>query len=624
MGGTRSAHSPALAEPLTEGGLADGLFAATKADPDAILFRRKDTAGHWRPVGAAVFVAEVLGVARGLLARGVSGGDRVGLMARTRYEWTLFDYAIWAVGGIGVPIYPTSAPDQVRWILADSGAVACVTELPEHTAIVAEVAPGLPVFEIEADAAGTLTAAGADTTEDAVHAARAAVTPESVATIVYTSGTTGRPKGCVLTHANFVAETDNAIELLEPVFRSVSRREPATLLFLPLAHSFGRMVQVACVRARACLGHAPSLRPADLRPDLRSFRPTFLLAVPYFFERVHHIAFATAEKMGRASSFRRAERIAIGIAEYLEGEADDIAIGTERQMISRLRRRAPLRLRLGHVLYDLLVYRRIRAALGGRCRYAISGGSPLGRRLTLFFAGAGVLVFEGYGLTETTAAATVNPPLRPRFGTVGRPLPGTEIRLSDGDEILIRGAQVLPRYWNNETASAEAVPDGWLRTGDLGTLDEDGYLTVTGRAKDLIITSGGKNVAPAALEDVVRSHWLVGECVAVGDGRPYVAALITVDPDTLDDWRSRHPGSDGDSPGDDPELLAEIQAAVDEANAHVSRAESIRRFTVLDSVFSEENGLMTPSRKPRRAAIRDRFAAEIDALYAPPAARTKE
>jgi long-chain acyl-CoA synthetase len=432
--------------------------------------------------------------------------------------------------------------------------------------------------------------------------------------LIYTSGTTGRPKGCVLTHGNFFAEVDNSAELLHPVFRSVSDEPASTLLFLPLSHVFGRMVAVGCLRARVRLGHAPSIVTEDLLADLAGFRPTFLLAIPYVLEKVYNTGRATAEKMGRAASFDRAARIA---RRY--GEA----------MVARQMGTGPgpsLRLRLAHALYDPLVYRRIRAALGGKVQSVISGGSPLGARLAAFYAGAGVLVFEGYGLTETTAAATVTPPLRPRFGTVGWPLPGTAVRIAADGEVLLRGGQIFTGYWNQPDSAGAGRPAAgdWFATGDLGELDADGYLTITGRKKEIIITAGGKNVAPAPLEDRLRAHPLVGQCMVVGDARPYVAALITLEADGLAHWRRmrRKDGLTAAELAADPELRAELQKAVDDANSTVSRPETIRRFRVLAVNFTEASGHLTPSMKLKRAAVLRDFAPEIEELYAKGASGT--
>jgi long-chain acyl-CoA synthetase len=610
--GTTEYTEPALAEPA-KGGLADSVFVTADEEPDTVAFRRPGgrNGPSWTDVTAAEFAAQVAAVAKGLIAQGIRLGDRIGLMSRNRYEWALLDFAIWTVGAVSVPIYPTAPIDQVRWILVDSGAVGCVTETPEHTTLVRTAYHGqLALWQLDSDTAtggavDALTAAGWGVPDSELAARRSAVDTDSVATIIYTSGTTGRPKGCVLTHGNFATECDNGRALLYPVFQESPRWTPSTLLFVPLAHVLGRMMQVACVRARIGVGHAPSLTPVDLRPQLASFRPTFVVAVPYFFEKIHNTAVAQAASLGKSGAFARARRVAIAYGSALERRA---AGGSGPSATLRAR----------HALYDRLVYHRIRAALGGRVRHAVCGGSPLGRRLALFFAGAGISVYEGYGLTETTAAATVNPPLAPRFGTVGRPLPGTTVRIAPDGEILVRGEHTFAGYWQDEPASTSALRDGWLRTGDLGALDADGYLTVTGRAKELIITSGGKNVVPAPLENVVCSHWLVGDCVVVGDNRSYVAALVTLDRDAVSEWRAAHglPPASLAVSASDPRILAEVRQAVDAANATVSRAESIRRFRILSSEFTVANGLRTPSLKPRRHVVLVRFADEIDELYA--------
>ncbi|BCJ36580.1 long-chain acyl-CoA synthetase [Actinocatenispora thailandica] len=607
---------PALVDPPSAGGLADSVYATAARAPQLVLFRRRTGSG-WADVTAARFGTEVRAVAAGLVAIGVRPGDRVALMSRNRYEWAVLDYAIASVAAVSVPIYPTSSAAQVAWILRDSGAVCCVTETAGHTATVtaagrttsadagestavtggrsdAAVGGGLPAlahrFELDSGGLDELRRRGTAVDGSTVDARRASVGPGDAATIIYTSGTTGRPKGCVLTHANLMAEADNATELLYPVFRAVSRRPASTVLFLPLAHVFGRVIQVGCVRAEVCVGHSPSVKPAELLPDLASFRPTFLLAVPYVFEKVFHTARATAEDLGRAASFDRAARIATAYGAALERRVNGTGRGPG------------LRLRAAHALYDLLVYRRVRAALGGRVRYAISGGAMLGRRLALFFAGAGIVVYEGYGLTETTAAATVNPPLAPRFGSVGRPLPGTTVRVDEHGEVLVRGPQVFARYWGGDEP---VTADGFLATGDLGELDDDGYLTITGRAKEILVTTGGKNVAPGPLEDAVRADPLVSQCLVVGDNRPYVAALVTLDPEAAQRFAER---------GGDVE--AAVQRAIDRANDTVSRAESIRRFRLLDEDFTEQNGLLTPSLKMRRDRIVAAYARQLDDLYA--------
>nr|WP_234317906.1 AMP-dependent synthetase/ligase [Streptomyces rimosus] len=633
-GVVREVSVPPLAPPVRTGSLGDIPFDNAAQAPDEVVLARKKAGqgagGAWRDVSAAEFAAEVLAVAKGLIAHGLRPGDRLAIMARTTYEWTLVDFAAWAAGLVTVPVYPTSSAHQAHWILRDSGAAACVVESVEQTRLISSVRTGLPdlahLWQLDTGAVGQLAAEGRRVPNALVTERRAATGPGDIATLVYTSGTTGRPKGCVLTHGNFFAEVDNATELLHPVFKSVSSEPASTLLFLPLSHVFGRMVAVGCLRARVRLGHAPSIRTEDLLADLATFRPTFLLAIPYVLEKVYNTGRATAEKMGRAASFDRAARIARRYGEAVEAKEHGTGSGPGAALKAARR------------LYDPLVYRRIRAALGGKVRYAICGGSPLGRRLAAFYAGAGIEIFEGYGLTETTAAATLTPPLKPRIGTVGRPLPGTAVRIADDGEVLLRGPQVFTGYWDAATGGPLRNGDGfgrgrglpayeehgygrsdggWLATGDIGALDADGYLTITGRKKELIVTSGGKNVAPAPLEDRLRAHPLVGQCMVMGDDRPYITALITLEADGLAHWRlmkkkQRVPMAELVT---DEVLLADIQDAVDDANKLVSRAESIRRFTVLPVDFTEEAGHLTPSMKLRRAAIARDFAEEIEELY---------
>ncbi|WP_432066366.1 AMP-dependent synthetase/ligase [Streptomyces sp. C10-9-1] len=611
-GVVREVSVPPLVPPPARGSLADIPFDNEHEAPREAVLARKDAHGTWHDVSAAAFAAEVRAVAKGLIAMGLRPGDRLAIMARTTYEWTLLDFAGWAAGLVTVPIYPTSSAFQTRWILQDSGAAACVVETVDQARTVSQERRGLPgldhLWVVDTGGVDQLRTAGAKARipDALVTGRREGLTPQSAATLIYTSGTTGRPKGCVLTHGNFFAEVDNAVELLHPVFKAVSSDPASTLLFLPLSHVFGRMVAVGCLRARVRLGHAPSLATEDLLADLAGFRPTFLLAIPYVLEKVFNTGRATAEKMGRAASFDRAAGVARRYGQAREAAEHGAGPGPS------------LRLRAARALYDPLVYRRIRAALGGRVRYAVCGGSPLGRPLASFYEGAGVQVFEGYGLTETTAAATLTPPLRPRLGTVGWPLPGTAVRIADDGEVLLRGGHVFAGYWDPERG--EPVPvaeEGWLATGDLGRLDADGYLTITGRKKDILITSGGKNVAPAPLEDWLRAHPLVGQCMVVGDGRPYVTALITLEQDGLDHWlrMRKKAGLPMAAVVEDGELLEALQRAVDEANRLVSRAESIRRFRVLTGDFTEGSGHLTPSLKLRRTAIARDYAAEIESLY---------
>ncbi|MFD7081144.1 AMP-dependent synthetase/ligase [Streptomyces sp. NPDC059918] len=600
-GVVREAAVPALAGVPVSGSLGDIPYQNAREAPGEVVLARKERDGSWRDVTAAQFAAEVTAVAKGLIAEGLREGDRLAIMARTTYEWTLLDFAAWAAGLVTVPIYPTSSALQARWIIQDSGAVACAVEDTTQARIISAERANLPwlahLWEFDTGAIARLVKAGEDLPDAVVHARRSVRTPDAVATLIYTSGTTGRPKGCVITHANFFAEADNAVELLHPVFKSATTEAASTLLFLPLSHVFGRMVAVGCMRARVRLGHAPSIQTEELLADLAGFRPTFLLAIPYVLEKVYNTARATAERMGRASSFDRAARIAQRYGEIVEGRSPGLG------------------LRAARALYDPLVYRRIRAALGGRVRYVLSGGSPLGRRLAAFYTGAGIDVFEGYGLTETTGASTVTPPLKPRLGTVGWPLPGTAVRIADDGEVLLWGRHLFAGYWNSGEAAG-----GWFPTGDIGELDDEGYLTITGRKKDLIITSGGKNVAPAPLEDWLRAHPLVGQCMVIGDNRPYITALITLEPEGLAHWRQMHKktGVPMRELVRDEDLRADLQRAVDEANRLVSRAESIRRFAVLPVEFTEAAGHLTPSLKLKRARIAREFDREIDGLYRKP------
>lgn len=609
-GVVREARTPRLAAKATAGSTADIPFTNAAEAPGAVVLRRKQ-GGQWRPVTAAAFAREVTAAAKGLIAAGLEPGGRVALMSRTRYEWAVLDFAIWAAGGQSVPVYATSAAEQIEWIVRDSGATLLIAETAENVAT-AETATGSlteppRILCVDDGAMVELAALGKDLSDEEVTKRRSALTPESVATICYTSGTTGKPKGCVLTHGNLHAEAANTVDLLHPIFKEITGQVASTLLFLPLAHILGRTIQIACMLARIELGHCPSIKPDELRPELRSFRPTFVVGVPYLFEKIHDTGRATAEKIGRGASFDRAEGIAVRFGEaYLNKFLDKRGPGPS------------VGLYLGWALYELLVYRRIRKEVGGRLRYAISGGSPLDRRLNLFFYAAGIIIYEGYGLTETTAAATITPPLKPRPGTVGLPVPGTAVSIADDGEVLIKGGIVFGSYWNNPAATDAVLRDEWFATGDLGALDADGYLTITGRKKDIIVTSGGKNVSPAILEDRLRSRAPVGQCIVVGDNRSYVAALITLDPEAVEHWlavRKRPKDTPLAELCRDPKMIAEIQKAVDYANTAVSRAESIRKFSLVEGEFTEDNGLLTPSLKIKRHAVAAAYAGEIEALY---------
>ncbi|MEC4018719.1 AMP-dependent synthetase/ligase [Streptomyces sp. H27-D2] len=599
---------PPLATAPQVGGLADAVFDHAGEAPDRVALGRK-VDGVWQDVTAAGFRDDVLALAKGLLAQGIRFGDRVAIMSRTRYEWTVFDFALWSIGAQSVPVYPTSSAEQVFWMLFDSGVSACLVEHEDHAMTIGSVIDRLPqlsrLWQLDADAMGELTEAGEHIDDEVVHRHRLAVTPDGAATMIYTSGTTGRPKGCVISHANFMAETDNILARYERVFHSRPGDEATTLLFLPLAHVFGRMVQIAAIRGRVKLGHQPNLTAAALLPDLKTFRPTFILAVPYIFEKVFQAARRKAETEGKLGAFDKAVDIAVRYAEAMEHKAFGTAPGPSAS------------LRMQHQLFDKLVYGKVRDAMGGRCRHAMSGGSAMERRLGLFFAGAGVTIYEGYGLTESTAAVTANPPEQTRFGTVGQPIPGTTVHIAEDGEIWVHGGQIFSGYLNDRRATDATLRQGWLATGDLGALDDDGYLSITGRKKEILVTSGGKSVSPIALEERVRAHPLVAQCVVVGNDRPYIAALVTLDPEAVKHWLTMR-GKPEMPPGElvrDPDLETEIRRAVVAANTLVSQPESIRTFRILAAQFSEEHGLLTPSLKLKRKAIEQTYSAEIAALY---------
>ena len=555
--------------------------------------------GQWQDVTWKEFGDQVAGVAKGLIASGVAPGDRVALQAKTRYEWTVFDFAIWTAGAAVVPIYETSSADQVGWILSDSGATAIVVERDEHAAVVESVrdqAPDLQaVHVIDDGAVDQLVEAGRGVPDSELTARRATLNADSLATLIYTSGTTGRPKGCELTHSNFLFEINNGMTLLGR-FMNV---QGSLLLFIPLAHVLARVLQVGAVKTRTVIGHTPDV--SNLLQDLGEFKPTFVLAVPRVFEKVYNSAKAKAEGDGKGKIFDKSAQVAIDWSRAQDTGGPGLALKAQ------------------HALFDKLVYGKLRAALGGRCLGAISGGAPLGERLGHFFRGIGVTVFEGYGLTETTAAAAVNHDDAIRIGTVGRPLPGVAAAIADDGEILLRGGVVMRGYWRNEDATKEAIDsDGWFHTGDLGELDGDGFLTITGRKKEILVTAGGKNVAPAGLEDRLRSHRLVSQCIVVGDQRPFIAALVTIDEEALPQWlesKGKPAGQSLDDVRADPELFAEIEAAVKDANKAVSQAEAIKKFTILGTDFTEDNGMLTPSLKLKRSVVMKEFDQEVEALY---------
>jgi len=596
----REFSTPLTTEIPTTGNLTDDVVTNAREAGSTVQFSRRTGApdSGWEDVTAAEFLAEVSAVAKGLIAAGIEVGDRVALISKTRYEWTLFDYAIWFAGAVTVPIYETSSAEQVHWILSDSGARAVVTETPDHLARVREIRGDLDelnhVWSITDNAVDTLSRLGGDIADEELEKRRTTATPLDLATLIYTSGTTGRPKGCMLTHGNFMFELGVAVDELEKLFLE---QKAATLLFLPLAHVFARIIQVGCIKSRTRLGHSADIK--QLLPDLAEFKPTFILAVPRVFEKVFNTASQRATADGRGKIFDAAAETAIAYSRGIE------------------RGKIPLRVRAKHAVFDKLVYGKLRTALGGECEYAVSGGAPLGERLGHFYRGIGLVVLEGYGLTETTAALSANLPEATKIGTVGRPLPGTAVRVADDGELLFRGGQVMAGYWRNDAATAEVMEsDGWFHTGDLGEVDDEGFVRITGRKKEILVTAGGKNVAPAVLEDRLRGHLLVDQCIVVGDGQPFIAALVTLDRDSVPVWAEQHGKSRNIADlVDDPDLRAEVEAAVEDANKAVSKAESIRKFTILADEWTEEGGQLTPSLKLKRNVVMRELKDEVAALY---------
>jgi long-chain acyl-CoA synthetase len=590
---------PALAEIPADASLADVVFRRAAEQPQAVIMRRPAGDG-WADVTAATFKDEVVALAKGLAAAGIGAGDRVALMSHTRYEWTLIDYAIWTAGAVCVPVYETSSVEQAEWILSNSGATACFAETAGFEAMIEGFRDRVPTLKQlwRIDSLQALTDGGKAIEDEEITARANAVRAADLATLIYTSGTTGRPKGCELTHENLLADVRNVF--MGPMATVTGAPDASTLLFLPLAHVFARIIEVGCIEGGVVIGHCASL--TDILPALASFRPTFILAVPRVFEKVFNGAQQRAESDRKGAIFGRAAAVAIEYSHALDsGSGPGLA------------------LRLRHGLFDKLVYGKLRAALGGQVRYAVSGGAALSERLSHFFRGIGVTILEGYGLTETTGAATVNRPDRVKIGTVGQPLPGVAIRIDEDGEVLIRGASVFGGYWENPSATADTfAAENWFRTGDIGEIDDEGFLSITGRKKEMIVTAAGKNVAPAVLEDRLRSHALISQCMVVGDGKPYVAVLITLDEEALGPWKAKF-GQPADAPvsaiKDEPDLIAEVQAAVDDANKAVSRAESIRKFRILDVDFTQEAGQLSAKLGIRRAVLMKDFADEVEALY---------
>ena len=588
--------NPAIIPAATAGNLTNLISERAWFEPERITMSRPLGDG-WQPLTARQVEEEIRATAKGLVAAGIQIGDRVAIMARTRYEWTILDFAIWYAGGCVVPIYETSSAEQVDWILNDSASVGLIVETPTHHELVTSVLPSHTkhVWVMTEDVLATLRSAGKDVSDDEIERRRNALVPETLATLIYTSGTTGRPKGVQLTHGNFLSECGNVVEGASDLFLKPGG---STLLFLPVAHVFGRMVEIGAIHAGLHLAHC-SDPVGRLQPDLASFKPSFVLAVPRIFEKIYNGAEAKADAAGKGKIFRKAAEVAIAYSE-----------GKDKRGFNPL-------LTLKHALFDKLVYSKIRAAMGGAVEAAISGGAPLGARLGHFYRGAGITILEGYGLTETTAGATLNLTKNIRVGSVGRPIPGTTIKIADDGEVLIKGPIVMRGYWQNDSANQEVFDGQWFKSGDLGRLDDQGFLYITGRKKELIVTAGGKNVAPAVLEDRLRAHPLVSQCMVVGDNQPFIASLITIDQDMLKGWiaANNKTGATIATLINDPDLIAVIQTAVDEANKAVSKAESIRKFAILASDFTIAGGELTAKLSLKRHVIAEKYATEITALF---------
>ena len=597
----RELSVPANIPPVSSGNVTDqieDLFARNPQFPSVSI----QTDDEWSTITAAQFREQVRNVAKGLIAEGLNAGDRIAILSRTRYEWTVADYAIWYAGCVTVPIYETSSPEQVEWIVSDSHVVATFFEAQRTTHAFQPIAAKVPhmtrSYIFSDDVLAELARKGANVSDSELESRRTSAGPSDPATLIYTSGTTGQPKGCIITHGNLIAEVDTLVKAVPEVF---DVPEASTLIFLPLAHVFGRLIQVAMLRGEVTIGHCPN--PTALLKDLGSFKPTFLLAVPRVFEKVFNGSAAKAHEASpvKGKIFDRAAATAIAYSEALDH--GHVSKG----------------LSIKHGLFDKLVYSKLRHAMGGRVTHAISGGAALGSRLGHFYRGIGLIILEGYGLTETTAGSTLNLPSALKIGSVGRPLPGTGARIESDGEILLKGPHVFAGYWNNDAATAEAMTsDGWFRTGDIGELDGEGYLRITGRKKELIVTAGGKNVAPAVLEDRLRANPIISQCVVVGDNKPYIGALVTLDQDALPQILAATniesaPMSDLIQNAD---VRALVQKAVNAANEAVSNSEAIKKFVILPEDLTIDNGYLTPKMSIRRHLIVQDFAGDIEGLYA--------
>ncbi|MGG5172990.1 AMP-dependent synthetase/ligase [Pseudarthrobacter sp. J1738] len=596
----RELSVPPLVNVAPEINITDLVLRQSNSAANPALFSVRDAAGTWNDISAKDFHADVVRIAKGLMASGVAAGDRVGIMARTRYEWALVDFAIWFSGAVSVPIYETSSPSQVAWNLGDSGAVAAFAESSNHENIIRAAAASenlaalKNVWQLEGRGLDALRKAGVNVSDEELETRRSTANLADVATIIYTSGTTGRPKGCELTHGNFVELSDNALASLGEIVNQNAK----TIMFLPLAHVFARFISVLSVAAGATVAHTPDIK--NLLADLQSYQPTFILAVPRVFEKVYNSALTKAEDGGKGAIFHKAAETAIAYARAQQNG------------------KAGLGLKIKHAVFDKLVYAKLRTAMGGHVAHAVSGGGPLGERLGYFFQGIGMQILEGYGLTETTAPITVNTPARIKIGTVGRPLPGNAVKIADDGEILAKGFCVMRGYYKRAELTEQAFTDGWFHTGDIGELDTDGFLKITGRKKEIIVTASGKNVVPALLEDQIRADALVSQVLVVGDNRPFIGALVTLDEEALPGWLERHNLSGKMSIDDavkDPQIHAQVQKLIDRANQSVSHAEAIKSFRIVTSDFTEASGHLTPSLKVKRAQVIKDYDAVIEEMY---------